>query len=149
MVSSHFSLFLYFRLNSDLLSVNRTITPWIVVVMHCPWYSSNIAHYSEAQTVIMRDSMEKLFLQYKVNIVLTGHVHAYERTFPMFQNETRSDGVVYVTVGDGGNYGKTESKCSICYILCDDWFWSVLCGYYFNLLVQYTMLFDRSSCLRC
>jgi hypothetical protein len=110
MVSSHFSLFLYFRLNSDLLSVNRTITPWIVVVMHCPWYSSNIAHYSEAQTVIMRDSMEKLFLQYKVNIVLTGHVHAYERTFPMFQNETRSDGVVYVTVGDGGNYGKTESK---------------------------------------
>ncbi len=30
-------------------------------------------------------------------------MHAYERTFPIFQNETKTDGVVYITIGDGGN----------------------------------------------
>lgn len=88
---------------SDLESVDRNITPWVIVVMHCPWYNSNTAHYNEQQTVLMRNAMEGVFYKYHVNIVFTGHVHAYERTYPVFQNETRSDGVVYITIGDGGN----------------------------------------------
>ena len=32
----------YQWLQSDLQAVNRSITPWVVVVMHCPWYSSNM-----------------------------------------------------------------------------------------------------------
>ena len=39
---------------SDLLSVNRANTPWIVVVTHCPFYSSNKGHYNENQTVAMK-----------------------------------------------------------------------------------------------
>ncbi len=93
----------YQWLQTDLESIDRTVTPWIVVVMHCPWYSSNTVHYAEEQTIWMRDAMEPLFYKYHVNIVFTGHVHAYERTYPVYQNETRSDGVVYVTIGDGGN----------------------------------------------
>jgi len=93
----------YQWLEKDLLSVNRAVTPWVVVVMHCPWYNSNQAHYGELQAVLMRDSMEELLYRHHVNIVFGGHVHAYERTFPIFQNETRNDGVVFVTIGDGGN----------------------------------------------
>ncbi len=93
----------YQWLVSDLETIDRSITPWVIVVMHCPWYNSNTAHYDEEQAVLMRDSMEKVFYKYHVNIVFTGHVHAYERTYPVFQNETRSDGVVYITIGDGGN----------------------------------------------
>ncbi len=100
----------YQWLQSDLISINRTLTPWVIVVMHCPWYSSNVDHYAELQTILMRDNMEKLFYSYKVNIVLTGHVHAYERTYPLYANETRSDGVMYVTIGDGGCYGKTSGN---------------------------------------
>jgi hypothetical protein len=29
--------------------------------MHCPWYSSNINHYTDKQTIEMRDNMENLF----------------------------------------------------------------------------------------
>ena len=93
----------YQWLLSDLESVDRSVTPWLIVVMHCPWYNSNTLHYAEEQTVWMRDAMESIFYKHHVNIVFTGHVHAYERTYPVFQNETRSDGVVYITIGDGGN----------------------------------------------
>ncbi|RYG60608.1 hypothetical protein EON64_19170 [archaeon] len=93
----------YNWLVQDLQGVNREVTPWVIVVMHCPWYNSNQAHYGELQAVLMRESMEEVFYKNRVNIVFTGHVHAYERTYPVFRNETRSDGVVYVTIGDGGN----------------------------------------------
>lgn len=93
----------YQWLLADLEAVDREVTPWLIVVMHCPWYSSNQAHYGEQQAVMMRDSMEEVFFKNHVNLVFTGHVHAYERTYPVFKNETRADGVVYVTIGDGGN----------------------------------------------
>ena len=38
----------------DLLSVNRVKTPWIVVLTHCPFYSSNIAHFEANQSVAMK-----------------------------------------------------------------------------------------------
>jgi len=93
----------YKWLQEDLREVNRTVSPWIIVVMHCPWYSSNVDHQNEAQTVEMQASMEPLFYQYKVNLVLTGHVHAYERTYPVYQNKTDPFAPVYITIGDGGN----------------------------------------------
>ena len=93
----------YKWLEKDLQSVNRKKTPWVIVVMHCPWYSSNMDHYEEKQTVLMRDYMEPLFYRHSVNIAFMGHVHAYERTHPVFQNKTNDFGTVYITVGDGGN----------------------------------------------
>jgi len=93
----------YKWLEDDLKSVNRKVTPWVIVVMHCPWYSSNVDHYGEQQTVLMRDYMEDLFYKYRVNIALMGHVHAYERTHPVYKNKTDDFATVYVTVGDGGN----------------------------------------------
>jgi hypothetical protein len=93
----------YKWLEEDLQTVDRKLTPWVIVVMHCPWYSSNVDHYGEKQTVLMRGDMEPLFYKYRVNIAFMGHVHAYERTHPVFQNKTDNYGTVYITVGDGGN----------------------------------------------
>jgi acid phosphatase type 7 len=44
----------YQFVRDDLLSVNRANTPWIVVLTHCPFYSSNKAHFNENQTVAMK-----------------------------------------------------------------------------------------------
>jgi hypothetical protein len=93
----------YKWLVSDFLSINRTATPWIIVINHCPWYSSNIDHYAEEQTILMRESMEHLFYKNKVNMVLSGHVHAYERTHPVYKNVTDLNGPIYITIGNGGN----------------------------------------------
>ena len=44
----------YQFVRDDLLSVNRVKTPWVVVVTHCPFYSSNQAHFDERQTRFMK-----------------------------------------------------------------------------------------------
>jgi len=52
----------------------------------------------------MQAAYEALFIQYKVNIVYSGHVHAYERSCPVNKNVCQNDGegIVHVTSGDGG-----------------------------------------------
>ena len=54
----------------------------------------------------MKKSMEDLFYQYRVNAAFSGHVHAYERFLPMYNNVTNTNATIYMTVGTGGqNYG--------------------------------------------
>ncbi len=97
-------------LENNLSLVNRTITPWIIIIMHCPWYSSNINHYTDKQTIEMRDNMENLFNKYKVNIVFNGHVHDYERTYPVYKNITNTYGTIYITIGNAGNLEGLDNK---------------------------------------
>lgn len=94
----------YKWLESDLKSLDRTKTPWVFVIEHCPWYNSNESHQNEEQTIAMKDSMEDLFYNYDVNVVFAGHVHAYERSYPVYKDKIDSNkGVVYINIGDGGN----------------------------------------------
>ena len=97
-------------LQNNLALINRKITPWVIIVMHCPWYSSNINHYADTQTILMRESMEDLFYQYNVNIVFNGHVHDYERTYPVYRNKTDIYGAVYITIGNAGNLEGLDNK---------------------------------------
>ena len=75
--------------------------PWLVVMMHTPWYNSNLGHLGEA--TLMKEHMEDLFYYYGVSVVLNGHVHSYERTTPIYRNRTDVCGPVYLNLGDGGN----------------------------------------------
>lgn len=99
-------------LRNELERVDRKLTPWLIVLMHAPWYNSNTAHYMEGEG--MRTEFESWFCQYNVDIVFAGHVHAYERShrvsnvaYNVVNGECTpvQDNLapVYVTVGDGGN----------------------------------------------
>ncbi|KXZ43141.1 hypothetical protein GPECTOR_100g13 [Gonium pectorale] len=46
---------------------------------------------------------EDIFYEYGVDMVFNGHVHAYERTHPMYKYQPDTCGPIYVTIGDGGN----------------------------------------------
>eukprot|EP00249_Psilotum_nudum_P011151 c22992_g2_i2 orf=2-1132(-) len=63
-------------LQDELARVDRKRTPWLIILMHSPWYNSNAYHYMEGES--MRVQFEGWFLQYRVDIVFAGHVHAYE-----------------------------------------------------------------------
>ena len=61
---------------------------WIVVYYHKPIYTSSTKH---AGLTSFRDIYHPLFDQYKVDLVLSGHNHNYQRSFPLHFNEADSD----------------------------------------------------------
>jgi 3',5'-cyclic AMP phosphodiesterase CpdA len=97
---------------------------FVVAVCNCCCYSSNTEHGSDGG---LRDVWGPLFDSYSVDLVISGHVHAYERTHPMRAGKrTRealagatvtpaTDGTTYICAGGGGNglysgwYGATGS----------------------------------------
>ncbi|MCL7052339.1 hypothetical protein MKW94_029982 [Papaver nudicaule] len=102
----------YKWLEEEFPKVNRTETPWLIVLMHSPWYNSYNYHYMEGET--MRVMYEAWFVKYKVDVVFAGHVHAYERSERVSNiaynivngvcspvNDQSAP--VYITIGDGGN----------------------------------------------
>eukprot|EP00039_Didymoeca_costata_P006653 m.92141 g.92141 ORF g.92141 m.92141 type:complete len:847 (-) comp13339_c0_seq3:19-2559(-) len=58
---------------------------WLVVVVHRPLYSS---FNSTDEQLRMREGFADLFEEYKVDFVLHGHVHSYERMYPVTGNYT-------------------------------------------------------------
>ncbi|GER42278.1 purple acid phosphatase [Striga asiatica] len=102
----------YSWLEKELPKVNRTETPWLIVLVHSPWYNSYEYHFMEGET--MRVMYEPWFVQYKVDVVFSGHVHAYERSERVSNiaynlvnrlcSPVRDQSApVYITIGDGGN----------------------------------------------
>ncbi|KAJ4836202.1 Purple acid phosphatase 22 [Turnera subulata] len=91
----------YKWLVSDLSGVDRQKTPWVVVLLHAPWYNTNTAHQGEGES--MRNAMEVLLYKARVDVVFAGHVHAYERFTRIYDNMADPCGPVYITIGDGGN----------------------------------------------
>ena len=80
-------------LNSDLAA---TTQPWRVVFFHRPPYSSGF-HGSD---LTLRQAFGPIFEQHRVQLVLTGHEHNYERLVPW--KESGPQAVTYVVTGGGG-----------------------------------------------
>jgi len=73
-------------LNKDLES---TIKKWKIVYLHRPLYCSMPDDYHcISSSNYMREILEEILMKNKVDLVLAGHVHAYERLFPIY------DGIV-------------------------------------------------------
>lgn len=81
----------------------RTDTPWLIVVFHAPIYNTFIDHQNEANSIRMREHLEPLFFKYQVNFIVSGHVHAYMRTHPVYNDTVVPEAPIYLTLGAGGN----------------------------------------------
>ena len=69
----------YQWLEKDLASVDRAKTPWIIAMSHRPMCSSEVSSYQKA----VRNAWEELMLEAGVDVYYAGHIHWYERIFPI------------------------------------------------------------------
>lgn len=74
------------------LSQPRPSGSWVFALMHHPAFSSGNEHGSEES---VQRSWVPVFARHRVNLVLAGHEHNYERTTPQ-------SGVTYIVSGGGG-----------------------------------------------
>ena len=93
-------------LEADLAGVDRDRTPFVVAAFHQPFVNSNLDHSYATEGVPMQDAVEDLLYINHVDMVFSGHVHAYERSCRSYQLNCVADGVTYVTIGDAGNTGE-------------------------------------------
>ena len=86
---------------------------WKFAVLHQPPYTSDSNDYGDTylETSTRGDPNVRhiiaLLEKYGVDICFSGHVHDYERTFPILDGKvipTDNGGVVYVTTAGGGGY---------------------------------------------
>jgi acid phosphatase type 7 len=95
---------------------------WKFVAHHHPPYSSDEDDYGnlwEGQSVrgdLRLRALVKLYEKYGVDVVWTGHIHSYERTWPLLAGQANESGPVYIVCGGGGGglerHGPTRPEFS-------------------------------------
>ncbi|GMI84926.1 ARABIDOPSIS THALIANA PURPLE ACID PHOSPHATASE 27, purple acid phosphatase 27 [Hibiscus trionum] len=63
-------------MTKDMASVDRSKTPWLIFTGHRPMYSSSLGNVDDSFLKVV----DPILLANKVDLVLFGHVHNYERT---------------------------------------------------------------------
>ncbi|XP_034593416.1 probable inactive purple acid phosphatase 27 isoform X2 [Setaria viridis] len=74
----------YNWMDEDLSSIDRSRTPWVIFIGHRPMYSSHGGILPNVDSNFVA-SVEPLLLNYQVDLVFFGHVHNYERTCAVYQ----------------------------------------------------------------
>jgi len=97
-------------ISADLAKVNRSVTPWTIAYFHRPLYCSNQDDSNCVNfAALLREQVEDIFYNNKVDVVVTAHVHDWERTYPLYkQNATQFNydsptAPVYLVQGASGN----------------------------------------------
>ena len=82
------------------MTLKNNKSKWVIVVMHDSPYSYVPRHYSN---LLAREILAPLFEKYKVDLVLSGHNHVYERT-------KKINGITYVTLPCFGSNKPSKSE---------------------------------------
>ncbi|XP_059304655.1 probable inactive purple acid phosphatase 1 isoform X2 [Lycium ferocissimum] len=113
-----------------LASVDRQKQPWLIFLAHrVLGYSSDSSYADQGSFAepMGRESLQKLWQKYKVDIAIFGHVHNYERTCPIYQNICTNNekhfykgglnGTIHVAAGGAGaslsDFTRIKTKWSI------------------------------------
>jgi len=90
----------YLWLQNELQKINRILTPWVIIGIHQPAYTTYVDRYPGNQVV---RSLEPLLVRFNVDLVLAAHDHFYERTCNVFESKC-GVGPVHLIIGTAGRY---------------------------------------------
>jgi acid phosphatase len=89
-------------------NANRANVPWIVVTGHRPFYAS-VPTTGAASCSACASAFIPSIIQYNVDLYISGHIHWYERLYPInangtvvANNYTNTSGFIHITNGAGG-----------------------------------------------
>lgn len=85
-------------LEADLAATNKF---WRVAYFHHPPYAAG-PNWSDPLTRLAEAHIAPILEKYNVPLVLNGHEHSYQRTYPMRGGSVAPRGTIYVTTGGGG-----------------------------------------------
>lgn len=75
----------YAWLAADLAAVDRSLTPWVIAMLHRPIYSADSDEFpSHSPGGPLSVALEPIFMAYEVDLVIQGHMHEGERTHAVF-----------------------------------------------------------------
>lgn len=94
----------------------RKQRPWIIVLSHREMYCSSALDLFRVETLLIREGfrgeygLEKVMHDFKVDVFFAGHVHLYERIFPVYKEEVvntshpfeNPERVVHIVTGAAG-----------------------------------------------
>ncbi len=85
-------------------SADRAKHPFIVAMNHRGIFSTSL-HATDPDVVALRGALAPVFDKYSVDLVINGHDHEYERTYPITANTTTPTGAPTVqSAGKGTTY---------------------------------------------
>ncbi|KAL2516642.1 putative inactive purple acid phosphatase 27 [Abeliophyllum distichum] len=135
-----------------LASADRKKQPWLIFAAHrVLGYSSDKYYGLEGsfEEPMGRESLQRLWQKYKVDIAFYGHVHNYERSCPIYQNQCVNsetshysgivNGTIHVVVGGGGAHLSEFSSVNTSWSLYKDHDWGFVKLTAFN---QSSLLFE-------
>lgn len=91
-------------LEADLASVDREVTPWVIVAGHRPWYTTGGEGCTSCQV-----AFESIMYKYGVDLGVFGHVHNSQRFQPVYNSTADPAGLnnpkapMYIVSGGTGN----------------------------------------------
>jgi acid phosphatase type 7 len=99
-------------LRQDLAAAKASGVQHIIVLGHRPIYSSaqgySVNGIPQGDCAALQTAVEELLKEFGASLMIVGHQHAYERTFPVFQNQPTSTdyhspaGITHLVVGGTG-----------------------------------------------
>ncbi|KAI8068420.1 Metallo-dependent phosphatase-like protein [Gongronella butleri] len=127
-------------LDQDLERANkdRHKRPWIVVISHHPIYCSDTTSDCQEDAPMIRAHLEPVLTKHNVDIFLTGHVHNYERTYPIVNNTRvttnlhNAPSFIQIVNGDAGQPSSASTFNAS--VVPNDWSAVRFAGYGFSTI---------------
>lgn len=90
-------------LEADLASVDRSVTPWVIIAGHRPWYTAG------SGCKPCQEAFEDIVYKYGVDLGVFGHEHNSQRFLPVYNSNPDPNGMqdpkapMYIVSGAAGN----------------------------------------------
>jgi hypothetical protein len=102
-------------LENDLIQANkeRDIRPWIFIAGHHPMYNGDSINTD------FQVAMEEMFYKYSVDVYFAGHVHSYERDYPVYKGQVDAAkynnplATTHLLIGGAGNDEMKDAKATV------------------------------------